>query len=414
MNPASAMDWYWPSTADVVAGLPGYRPTTIGHPRKIREAAEMILAARRPVLYVGGGILKARAAEALRELAELCDIHVVTTLMARGAFPDDHRLCLGMPGMHGNYTAIMSMQESDLLVALGSRFDDRVTGRVPAFAPDAKIIHVDIDPAELGKVRRPDVPIVGDCRLVIEELVKAVRSLLDGGASFPDRQPWHSKLSGWQERYPLAYEPSADGDALKPQMVLEHLRESVPDDTILCSGVGQHQMWASLYWRFNHPYTWVNSGGLGTMGFSVPAAVGAKVGRPDRMVWAVDGDGCFQMTAQELVTASAERIPVKVAILNNAYLGMVRQWQEMFYGERYSEVYLSPDLPDYVKWAEAMGCIALRVESPEEIQPTIDKANEIDDRPVVVEFRTDSSEKVFPMVAAGASNSDVQVPPFQT
>ncbi len=413
MNPASAMDWYWPSDTDVVTGLPGYRPTTIGHPRQIREAAELILAAVRPVLYVGGGILKARAAEALRELAELCDIHVVTTLMARGAFPDDHRLCLGMPGMHGNYTAIMSMQDSDLLVALGSRFDDRVTGRVPAFAPDAKIVHVDIDPAELGKVRRPDVPIVGDCRLVIEELVKVVRSLLDGGAAFPDRRPWHAKLSGWQERYPLAYEQSADGDALKPQMVLEHLRDSVPEDTILCSGVGQHQMWASQYWRFRHPYTWVNSGGLGTMGFSVPAAIGAKVGRPDRMVWAVDGDGCFQMTAQELVTASAERIPVKVAILNNAYLGMVRQWQEMFYGERYSEVYLSPDLPDYVKWAEAMGCIAFRVESPEEIQPTIDKANEIDDRPVVVEFRTDSSEKVFPMVAAGASNSDVQVPPFQ-
>lgn len=414
MNPASAMDWYWPSDEDVVTGLPGYRPTTIGHPRQIREAAELMLAAVRPVLYVGGGILKARAAEALRELAELCDIHVVTTLMARGAFPDDHRLCLGMPGMHGNYTAIMSMQESDLLVALGSRFDDRVTGRVPAFAPLAKIVHVDIDPAELGKVRRPDVPIVGDCRLVIEELVKVVRSLLDAGAAFPDRRAWHSKLSGWQERYPLAYEPSVDGDALKPQMVLEHLRDSVPEDTILCSGVGQHQMWASQYWRFRHPYTWVNSGGLGTMGFSVPAAIGAKVGRPDRMVWAVDGDGCFQMTAQELVTASAERIPVKVAILNNAYLGMVRQWQEMFYGERYSEVYLSPDLPDYVKWAEAMGCIAFRVESPEEIQPTIDKANEIDDRPVVVEFRTDSSEKVFPMVASGASNSDVQVPPFQT
>ena len=412
-NPASAMDWYWPTDREVAAGLPGYRPTTVGHPLKIRQAAELIVAAERPVLYVGGGILKARAAEALRELAELTDIHVVTTLMARGAFPDDHRLCLGMPGMHGNYTAIMSMQESDLLVALGSRFDDRVTGRVPAFAPQAKIIHVDIDPAELGKVRRPDVPIVGDCRLVIEELVKAVRHLIDGGASFPDRQAWHSTLSGWQERYPLAYEPPIEGESLKPQMVLEHLRDSAPEDTILCSGVGQHQMWASQYWRFRHPYTWVNSGGLGTMGFSVPAAIGAKVGRPDRMVWAIDGDGCFQMTAQELVTASAERIPVKVAILNNAYLGMVRQWQEMFYEERYSEVYLSPDLPDYVKWAEAMGCVAFRVESPEEIQPTIDKANDIDDRPVVVEFRTDSAEKVFPMVAAGASNSDVQVPPFQ-
>jgi acetolactate synthase-1/2/3 large subunit len=412
-NPASAMKWYWPTASELTAGLPGYKPTTIGNPRQIRKAAEMILSARKPVLYVGGGILKARAAEALRELAELTDIHVVTTLMARGAFPDDHPLCLGMPGMHGNYTAVMSMQESDLLVALGSRFDDRVTGRVPNFAPEAKIIHVDIDPAELGKVRRPDVPIVGDCRLVIEELVKAVRHLLDTGHELPDRQAWKSKLSGWQERYPLAYEPPVEGENLKPQMVLEHLRDSTPDDTILVSGVGQHQMWASQYWKFNHPYTWVNSGGLGTMGFSVPAAIGAKVGRPDKMVWSVDGDGCFQMTAQELVTASAERIPVKVAILNNAYLGMVRQWQEMFYDERYSEVYLSPDLPDYVKWAEAMGCVGIRVESPEEIQPAIDKANSIDDRPVVVEFRTDASEKVFPMVPSGLSNSEIQVPPFQ-
>ncbi|MCU1499452.1 MAG: acetolactate synthase, large subunit [Acidimicrobiales bacterium] len=413
-NPRSAMSWYWPSDQEVADGLPGYDPVTIGDPARIREAAELILSARQPVLYAGGGILKARAAAELRALAELTDIHVVTTLMARGAFPDDHPLCLGMPGMHGNYTAIMSMQESDLLIALGSRFDDRVTGKVPSFAPDAKIIHVDIDPAELGKVRRPDVPIVGDCRLVIGELVAAIRSLLDGGGrSFPDRSAWKSRLSGWQEKYPLAYEPPVEGDLLKPQMVLEHLRDSVPEDTILCSGVGQHQMWASQYWKFRHPYTWVNSGGLGTMGFSVPAAIGAKVGRPDRMVWAVDGDGCFQMTAQELVTASAERIPIKVAILNNAYLGMVRQWQEMFYEERYSEVYLSPDLPDYVKWAEAMGCVAFRVEAPEEIQPTIDKANEIDDRPVVIDFRTDSGEKVFPMVAAGHSNSDVQVPPFQ-
>ena len=262
-------------------------------------------------------------------------------------------------------------------------------------------------------MRRPDVPIVGDCRLVIEELVKVLRHRIDRGDQVADSGAWRSTLSGWQERYPLAYETPAGGDLLKPQMVLEHLRDSVPEDTILCSGVGQHQMWASQYWRFRHPYTWVNSGGLGTMGFSVPAAIGAKVGRPDRMVWAVDGDGCFQMTAQELVTASAERIPVKVAILNNAYLGMVRQWQEMFYEERYSEVYLSPDLPDYVKWAEAMGCVALRVESPEEIQPAIDKANDVDDRPVVLEFRTDAAESVYPMVPAGASNSDVQVPPFQ-
>jgi acetolactate synthase-1/2/3 large subunit len=405
-NPNSAMEWYWPSDDEISAGLPGYKPTTKGHPRKIKEAAELILKSHKPVIYAGGGILKARAAEALRELAELVDIHVVTTLMARGAFPDDHPLCLGMPGMHGNYTAVTAMQKSDLLIALGSRFDDRVTGKVPTFAPDAKIIHVDIDPAELGKVRRPDVPIVGDCRLVIEELVKAVRDL-GGAEAQPDRSAWKQTISGWQENFPLTYEQSEPGDQLKPQYVLEQLRDATPDDCIVASGVGQHQMWTSQYWKFNHPYTFVNSGGLGTMGFAIPAAIGAKVGRPDRMVWAVDGDGCFQMTAQELVTASTERIPIKVAILNNAYLGMVRQWQEMFYEERYSEVYLSPDLPDYKMWAESMGCIGIRVESPEEVQPAIDKANSIDDRSVVIEFRTDSREKVFPMVAAGASNDDI-------
>jgi acetolactate synthase-1/2/3 large subunit len=405
----TTMDWpgSWPPAID----LPGYKPTTKGHPRMVKEAASLICAARRPVIYAGGGILKARAAEALRALAELTGIPVVTTLMARGAFPDSHELALGMPGMHGNYTAVSSMQQADLLIALGSRFDDRVTGKVSAFAPDAKIIHVDIDPAELGKVRRPDVPIVGDCRLVIEELVRAVSDLGGAGAQ-ADRGDWMAQIRAWQKEFPLQYEQGWESDdALKPQFVLERLRDSADPGCILASGVGQHQMWASQYWRFDEPYTWVNSGGLGTMGFSVPAAIGAKVGRPDRMVWAVDGDGCFQMTAQELVTASSERIPVKVAILNNAYLGMVRQWQEMFYDERYSEVYLSPDLPDYVKWAEAMGCVAFRVEHPEEVQPAIDKANEVDDRPVVIEFRTDSSEKVFPMVPAGASNDDIVVGP---
>jgi acetolactate synthase-1/2/3 large subunit len=408
------MEWYWPTDAEVADSLPGYRPTTKGHPRMIKEAARLILAAERPVLYVGGGILKSRAAEALRELAELTEIHVVTTLMARGSFPDDHPLCLGMPGMHGNATAATAMQKADLLIALGARFDDRVTGKVATFAPEAKVIHVDIDPAEQGKVRRPDVPIVGDCRLVIQELIKATRTLLDSGEPRADTSAWKSRVSGWREQFPLTYEPSEPGEALKPQLCLEVLRDSAPEGTVLCSGVGQHQMWASQYWRFTEPYTWVNSGGLGTMGFSVPAAIGAKVGRPDRTVWAVDGDGCFQMTAQELVTASTERIPVKVAILNNSYLGMVRQWQEMFYDERYSEVYLSPDLPDYVRWAEAMGCVGIRVEAPEEVQPAIDKANSIDDRPVVVEFRVDSGEKVFPMVPAGQSNDDLVLPPSQT
>ena len=405
----NSMDWYWPETVD----LPGYKPNTKGHPRQIREAAKLILASERPVLYVGGGILKARAAEALRELAELTNIHVVTTLMARGAFPDSHPLCLGMPGMHGNATAITAMQRADLLVALGARFDDRVTGKVSAFAPEAKVIHVDIDPAEQGKVRRPDIPIVGDCRLVIIEMIREIRNLLDAGETPADTSAWRSRISGWREQFPLSYEPSLPGDALKPQFCLEVLRDSAPEDTILVSGVGQHQMWSSQYWRFEKPYTWVNSGGLGTMGFSVPAAIGAKVGRPDATVWAIDGDGCFQMTAQELVTASVERIPVKVAILNNSYLGMVRQWQEMFYEERYSEVYLSTEVPDYTKWAEAMGCVGIRVDSPEEVQPAVDKANSIDDRPVVIDFRVDAREKVFPMVPAGFGNDDVVLPPAQ-
>jgi acetolactate synthase-1/2/3 large subunit len=412
----TTMEWYWPDGVD----LPGYKPTTRGHPRMVREAARLIANARRPVIYAGGGILKARAAEALRELVDMTGIPVVTTLMARGSFPDEHPLCLGMPGMHGNYTAVTAMQKADLLVALGSRFDDRVTGKVSTFAPDAKVIHVDIDPAELGKVRRPDVPIVGDCRLVIEELVAALRQHgptearpggRPGDQPAPDLAPWMEQIRRWQRQYPLTYDHNPPDGVLKPQFVIESLRDATPDDTIVVAGVGQHQMWTSQHWRFNHPYTWVNSGGLGTMGFAVPASIGAKVGRPDRTVWAVDGDGCFQMTAQELVTASAERIPVKVAILNNAYLGMVRQWQEMFYDERYSEVYLSPDLPDYVKWADAMGCVGLRVESPEEVAPAIDKANEIDDRPVVIDFRTDSSEKVFPMVPAGGSNDDIVVDP---
>jgi len=407
------VEWEWPSDADVIASLPGYKPNTKGHPRMIKEAAKLILASERPVIYAGGGILKSRAADELRELAELTGIHVVTTLMARGAFPDDHPLCLGMPGMHGNATAIASMQRSDLLITLGARFDDRITGRLDGFAPDAKIIHVDIDPAEQGKVRRPDVPIVGDCRAVIGEMITAIKDLTAGGTEQSDIGPWKSRISGWREQFPLTYEQSEPGEALKPQFCLEKLRDGAPEGTILTSGVGQHQMWASQYWKFNEPYTWVNSGGLGTMGFSIPAAIGAKVGRPDRTVWAVDGDGCFQMTAQELVTASVERIPIKVALLNNSYLGMVRQWQEMFYDERYSEVYLSPDTPDYVMWAEAMGCVGIRVESPEEVEPAIEKANSINDKPVVVEFRVASSEKVFPMVPAGASNDELVLPSSQ-
>ena len=399
------MDWEWPEGVD----LPGYKPNLKGHPKQIKDAAKLIGESHRPVIYAGGGILKARAAEALRELAEATGIPVVTTLMARGAFPDSHELALGMPGMHGNYTAITAMQKADLLIALGARFDDRVTGKVDAFAPDAKIIHVDVDPAELGKVRRPDVPIVGDCKNVIERITVAVKAD-QAKHDWPDLSDWRATVKGWQVEHPLFYD-QPEGGPLKPQFVIEKLRENTPDNTILASGVGQHQMWASQHWRFEHPYSWVNSGGLGTMGFSVPAAIGAKVGCPEKTVWAVDGDGCFQMTAQELVTAAAEKIPVKIAILNNAYLGMVRQWQELFYEERYSEVYLSPDLPDYVMWAEAMGCAGFRVETPEDVVPTIEKANAIDDRPVVIDFRTDYREKVYPMVPAGASNSDVIIGP---
>ena len=405
-NPRSAMEW----TGDVEMDLPGYHPRTGVDQSAIEAAADLIRTAERPILYVGGGVLKARASEVLRKLVELSGIHVVTTLMARGAFPDGHDLCLGMPGMHGNFTAVTAMQEADLLVALGARFDDRVTGRIDGFAPGAQIVHVDIDAAELGKVRRPDVAIQGDCRVAIEALVAA---LVAGGVGNADRTAWRSRISGWQERFPLTYEPSAPGDRLKPQYVIEQLRDATPEDTIVTSGVGQHQMWASQYWNFEHPYTWINSGGLGTMGFSIPAAIGAKVGCPDRMVWAVDGDGCFQMTAQELVTSTVENIPIKVALLNNSYLGMVRQWQDMFYEERLSEVHLSQDVPDYKAWAESMGCVGMRVDSPEEVPAAIAKANEIDDRSVVIDFRVAADEKVFPMVPSGAANSDIVVPPSQ-
>ena len=407
------MTWHWPTDDEVIDSLPGYKPTTKGHQRMIKEAAKLILESKQPILYVGGGVLKASAAEALRELAELTQIPVVTTLMARGAFPDNHPLCLGMPGMHGTATAVTAMQRADLLIALGARFDDRVTGKVSGFAPDAKIIHVDIDPAEQGKVRKPDVPIVGDCRLVIEEMIIALRDLLAGTMVQADISPWRSRVNGWKENFPLAYEPSEPGAALKPQFCLEKLRDASPEGTILVSGVGQHQMWSSQFWHFNEPYTWVNSGGLGTMGFSVPAAIGAKVGRPDKTVWAIDGDGCFQMTSQELITAAVEKIPVKIGILNNSNLGMVRQWQEMFYDNRYSQVHFSESVPDYVKMSEAMGCVGIRVESPEEVESAIDKANSINDRPVVVEFRVAPTEQVFPMVAAGRSNDEIMLQPSQ-
>ena len=401
------VEWVDPPSFDEL-DLPGYKPQLDGDAELIEAAAQMMATAERPVLYVGGGILKARGAGALRTLAETTGIPVVTTLMARGAFPDSHELCLGMPGMHGNYTAITAMQEADLLVSLGARFDDRVTGKLDGFAPKAQIIHVDIDPAELNKVRRADIGIVGDARRVTEAL-----ATVSASKTQTDRSAWWAQLSEWQERYPLTFEPAEEGQALKPQAVIEALAAHSPADTIVVAGVGQHQMWAAQHWSYETPYTWINSGGAGTMGFAVPGAIGAKVGEPGRTVWGIDGDGCFQMTAQELVTARVEGIPVKIAILNNSYLGMVRQWQEMFYEERYSEVYLTPDVPNFVMLAEAMGCVGIRVDRPEDVIPAIERANAINDRPVVIDFRTDASEKVFPMVPAGASNSDVVVHPTQ-
>ncbi len=403
---AQPCPWSWPSDDEVDASL-GLGPVLALEESAVTAAARLLLDAERPVLYVGGGVLKAGASAELRELAELCNLHVVSTLMARGAFPDSHRLALGMPGMHGNYTAITALQRSDLLVALGARFDDRVTSRVESFAPDAKVIHADVDPGEMGKVRTPDVALVADCRVAIRALTDAVHHAMTAGQGPPDRTAWHDTIAAWQCEHPLRYEPARPGDLLKPQFVFEQLRNRLPADAIVASGVGQHQMWASQYLRFDHPRTWVNSGGLGTMGFGIPAAIGAKVARPDAAVWVVDGDGCFQMTAQELVTASVEGIPIKVALFNNTFLGMVRQWQELFHDQRFSGVDLSRDLPDYCGWATAMGCLAIRVETPGQVGPAIDRANATTDRPVVIEFRTDPTEKVFPMVASGSSNDDV-------
>ena len=393
--------WVWPESVD----LPGYKPTTKGNLRQVRSAARMIMEAKRPVLYVGGGVIKANATKELFKLATDGHLPVVTTLMARGAFPDSHELALGMPGMHGGYTAVTAMQKADLLVALGSRFDDRVTGKLDAFAPAAKIIHVDIDPAEIGKNRQADIPIVGDAKDVIAKLHAELKRLQEEADGIPDRREWHATLKEWQDRFPYRYDQQDDGP-LKPQFCIERLYEHA-QDAIVVSGVGQHQMWASQFWRFEKPRTWINSGGLGTMGFAVPAALGAAAGKPDERVIAIDGDGCFQMTAQELATSTTEHIPFVTAIINNAHLGMVRQWQELFYEERYSQVYLSYDVPDYVKLAEAYGAVGLRAEHPEEVDAVIEKALSITDRGVVIDFRVDAKEMCFPMVPAGASNDDI-------
>ncbi len=394
----------WRTPVDL--NLPGYKPTVEGHPLRIRDAVELIGRAERPVLYVGGGIIKAGASAPLRELAERTGMPVTTTLMGRGAFPDTHPLALGMPGMHGTYTAITAMQKADLLVAIGVRFDDRVTGNPALFAPHAQVVHADVDPAEIGKVRQADVPIVGDARRVIEQLIEAW-----GQREAPDRQTWMETIRTWQREFPLTYDQSPDGP-IKPQYVVEELYRLTGGEATVVAGVGQHQMWTSQFWKFEDPRRWINSGGLGTMGFAVPAAVGAKAGRPDDLVYAIDGDGCFQMTSQELITAATEGIPVKVAVINNSAYGMVTQWQRLFYNERYSASLLG-NMVDYVKLAEAMGCVGLRAETPDEVAPTLEKSLAIDDRPVVVEIVCDPQEMVFPMVPAGGSNDEVIVGPGQ-
>ena len=398
--------WKWPDSVS----LPGYKPNTKGSQRQIVEAAKLILKAKRPVLYVGGGVVKAEASEELHELATMGRLPVVTTLMARGVFPDSHELCLGMPGMHGNYTAVTAMQRSDLLVALGARFDDRVTGKLDAFAPDATVIHVDIDPAEIGKNRTVEVPIVGDCKDVIGKLAAELAKRQDEAGGVPDRNAWLGQLDEWKRAYPYRYDQQPDGP-LKAQFCIERLRDAAGEDTIVVSGVGQHQMWASQFWRFEQPRHWINSGGLGTMGFAVPAALGAAAGQPDKRVVAIDGDGCFQMTSQELATSTTENIPIVGAIMNNGHLGMVRQWQELFYNERYSGVHLTQDVPDYVRLAEAYGAIGLRAESPADVDAVLDKALSVTDRSVVIDFRCDQTEMVFPMVPAGGSNDDIILGP---
>jgi acetolactate synthase I/II/III large subunit len=385
--------------------LPGYKPTVRGHQKMVREAVREVLAAHRPVIYAGGGIIKAGAPDELLRLVELTNLPVVTTLMARGGFPDSHPNHLGMPGMHGHWTAVTAMQGADLIIALGARFDDRVTGDLTTFARGARVVHVDIDPAEIGKNREPHVPIVGDCRVVIGQIADALQEAYDEGADPADLSGWWETLRDWQQAHPLRCEQQPDGP-LKPQTVIAAIGRKLAGQGIVVTGVGQHQMWAAQHIRYERPRTWINSGGLGTMGFCVPAAIGAKVGRPETTVVAIDGDGSFQMTLQELATAKTEGVPVVFCVINNGSLGMVRQWQELFYAERYSQVHLGY-VPDLVKLADAFGMPGFRCDKPEDVEATVDKALAVGDTPTLVDFRVDVTEKVFPMVPAGKSNDDI-------
>jgi acetolactate synthase-1/2/3 large subunit len=400
----------WPPKFD----LPGYRPVTRPHGKQIREAARLIAAAERPIFYVGGGVVRAGASDALRRLVELTQIPVVTTLMARGTVPDSHPLNLGMPGMHGTVAAVTGLQKSDLLITLGARFDDRVTGQLSSFAPHAKVIHADIDPAEISKNRVADVPIVGDAGEVITELIAQIEADRAAGSDDPgawDYSAWTELVAGWKETFPLGWTDTDDG-ALSPQYVIKRIGELTGPEATYVAGVGQHQMWAAQFIQYERPNAWLNSGGLGTMGYAVPAAMGAKAAEPERTVWAIDGDGCFQMTNQELATCAVNNIPIKVAVINNSSLGMVRQWQTLFYGSRYSNTDLQTTgerIPDFVKLGEAYGCLALRAETPEEVDAAIKLALETNDRPVVIDFIVHRDAMVWPMVPAGVSNDKIQV-----
>ena len=387
--------------------LAGYNPVVEPKQSAVLDAAALIAQSKKPVLYVGGGVIKANAAKELMQLAEITGVPVVTTLMARGAFPDSHKQHLGMPGMHGTVAAVTALQKADLLITLGARFDDRVTGKLSTFAPKAKIIHADIDPAEIGKNRHADVALVGDLKNILRALNPATKAAL--AKSAPDLTPWLNEVYGWRSKFPLGYDKPSDG-SVSPQNVIERIGKISGPDTIFTAGVGQHQMWASQFIGYEKPRTWLNSGGLGTMGYAVPAAMGAKVGAPDTTVWAIDGDGCFQMTNQELVTCAINNIPIKVAVINNESLGMVRQWQTLFYNQRYSNTDLhSKRIPDFKLLAEAMGCVGLRCERPEDVDKTIEAAMEINDRPVVVDFNVHRDAMVWPMVAAGTSNDEITV-----
>jgi acetolactate synthase-1/2/3 large subunit len=404
----ATMAW-GPDTWPPALNLPGYRVPAAPDTAAVRAAATLLRQARRPVLYVGGGVIKAGAHAELLALAELAQAPVTTTLMARGAFPDPHPLALGMPGMHGCYTAVAALQEADLVVALGARFDDRVTGNLATFAPHAKIVHADIDPAEIGKNRVPDVPIPGDVRATLAGLTESMAALIAENGP-PDTGYWLRCIDDWKRRFPLRYTQDADGP-LKPQHVVERLSALTGGEAVVVAGVGQHQMHAAQHYSFTTPRSWINSGGLGTMGFAVPAAMGAQVGRPGELVVAIDGDGCFQMTAQELATCAIEHLPIKVLIFNNGFLGMVRQWQELFYEERYSEVELGTAIPDYVKLAEAYGCHGLRCDRADDVDAVLDKALATTDVPTVVDFRVHDREGVFPMVPAGRPNDEIVLGP---